>query len=207
MDATVAGRARAALRDLERVEGGIIARRDSLDKEGRSAQRRLLDVARALLDTAILQARDGRTTLGALQREYPGAALLREYEAQRLLADGEPLRALGLFDGLLRAQRRNVPLLRGRARALDALRREPDATDAWQRLLDGYPTDVEAFEALWHRHQRASTMGELHKTVMRLRLLHPADTVLLGREVRVLQQMGLADSAVAVVRRFTGGGA
>jgi tetratricopeptide (TPR) repeat protein len=165
----------------------------------------MLVATRAALDTAVLVAPDGRRTLAVLQREYPGAAILREYEAWRLLADGDPREALVRFDGLLRASRRDAALLRGRARALDALGREPDATVAWERVLDGDPDDAQAFEALWRRHQAAASLKALHRTIARLRLLHPADTTLLGREVRVLQALGLADSAAAVVRRFAEG--
>jgi len=205
-DTSVATRAREALRALELVETGLAVKRDSTDITRRSEQRRLLDAARAVLDTAILRVPEGRATLAVLQREYPGAALLREYEAWRLLADGNPLEALGRFEGLLRAQRRSTPLLRGRAHALDALHREPDATDAWRRVLDGAPGDGDAFDALWGRHTAAGTLAELHRTVIRLRLLHPSDTTLLGREVRVLQALGLPDSAAAIVQRFQGDG-
>ena len=204
-DTTAAGRARQALRDLERVEMGIAARRDTTDVGRRSEQQRRLVATRLALDTAILERPDGRRTLAMLQREYPGAAILREYEAWRLLADREPGEALVRFDGLLRASRRDVSLLRGRARALEALRREPDATEAWHRVLDAEPAGMEAFDALWRRNQAAGSLADFHRTIARLRLLHPADTTLLGREVRVLQGMGLRDSAAAIVRRFTGG--
>lgn len=204
-DTTAAGRARQALRELERVETGLAARGDTTDVGRRSEQQRRLVATRLALDTAILVMPDGRRTLGVLQREYPGAAILREYEAWRLLADGEPDEALVRFDGLLRASRRNLALLRGRARALEALHREPAATDAWARLIDAQPSSTEAFDALWRRHQVTGSLATLHRTIARLRLLHPADTVLLGREVRVLQALGLPDSAAAVVRRFTGG--
>ena len=205
VDTTAPARARLALRDLERLETGLAVRRDTTDLGRRAEQRRLLAAARVALDSAVLVAPDGRRTLATLQRAYPGAALLREYEAWRLLADGDPREALVRFDGLLRASRRDPSLLRGRARALDALHREPDATVAWERVLDGDPDDAQAFDALWRRHAAAASLGALHRTIARLRLLHPADTVLLGREVRVLQAMGLADSAAAVVRRFTEG--
>jgi hypothetical protein len=204
-DTTAAGRARQALRELERLETGLAARRDTTDVGRRSEQKRLLVATRLALDTAILVATNGRITLAILQREYPGAAILREYEAWRLLADGEPNEALVRFDGLLRASRRDVSLLRGRASALEALHREPDATAAWERLMDAQPGSAEAFDALWRRHEAAGTLGTLHRTIARLRLMHPADTVLLGREVRVLQGLGLPDSAAAVVRRFTVG--
>lgn len=204
-DTTAAGRARQALRELERVESGLASRRDTTDLGRRSEQQRRLVATRLALDTAILVQPDGRRTLGILQREYPGAAILREYEAWRLLADQDPGEALVRFDGLLRASRRDVSLLRGRARALEALQREPDATEAWERLMDAQPASAEAFDALWRRHQAAGSLGTFHRTIARLRLLHPADTVLLGREVRVLQGLGLPDSAAAVVRRFMGG--
>lgn len=204
-DTTAAGRARQALRDLERVETGLAARRDTTDLGRRSEQQRRLVATRLTLDTAILVAPDGRRTLAILQREYPGAAILREYEAWRLLADHQPDEALVRFDGLLRASRRDVSLLRGRARALEALGREPEATEAWERVMDTDPTSAEAFDALWRRHQAVASLGTLHRTIARLRLLHPYDTVLLSREVRVLQGLGLPDSAAAIVRRFTGG--
>ena len=204
-DTTAAARARHVLRELERLEQGLAARRDTTDLGRRTEQKRRLVATRLALDTAVLAAPDGRITIAVLQREYPGAAILREYEAWRLLLDGEPAEALVRFDGLLRASRRESALLRGRARALEALQREPDATMAWERLLDADPSSAEAFEALWRRHQVASSLGTFHHSIQRLRLLHPGDTVLLAREVRVLQGLGLPDSAAAIVRRFTGG--
>ncbi len=205
-DTTVADRARRLLRALELVETGLAVRRDTTDIGARSRQKALLDSVRAVLDTAIVRSPDGARTLAVLQREYPGGALLLEFEGRRLLADGRPAEALARFEGLLRAQRRNVPLLRGRARALDALGREPDATVAWERVLDAYPIDDEAFDALFARHRRAGTVAAFHASIVRLRLLYPNDDVLLGREVRVLQALGLPDSAAAVARRFQGGG-
>jgi Flp pilus assembly protein TadD len=204
-DTTAAMRARQALRELERLETGLAIRRDTTDLGRRAAQSRMLATVRATLDTAVLAAPDGGRTLATLQREYPGAAILREYEGWRLLADGEPGEALVRFDGLLRASRRDAALLRGRARALDALRREPDATAAWERVLDAQPASADAFDALWRRHQAASSLRVLHHRIARLRLLHPSDTTLVGREVRLLQALGLPDSAAAVARRFTEG--
>lgn len=205
-DTTVAGRARGALRRLEVLETSLAVRSDTTDLAARARQRELLLAARAVLDTAIVRAPDGRRTLAALQREYPGAAILREYEGLRLLADGDPAGALRLFEGLLRAQRRNVPLLRGRARALDALGRAAEAEVAWGRVLDASPADEDAFEVLFARHARAGTLPAFHRTVQRLRLLEPDDPVILGREVRLLQAMGLPDSAAAVAQRFQRGG-
>lgn len=204
-DTTTEQRLRRTLRALERLESGIAARNDSAGNARRSEQRRLLELARAQLDTVALHGADGGPALARLMREFPGGALLREYDAWRRLADGRPAEALARFDALLRASRRNPALLRGRARALDALRRRDEAVLAWERLLDAVPSDEEAFGALWRHHEEARALPSLHPIVARLRLLWPADTVLLGREVRLLQAMGLHDSAAAVVQRFTGG--
>ena len=190
---------------MEAIETGIAARRDSTGNALRDEQQRLLSAARTVLDTVVLQAADGAATLTALQREFPGAALLREYEGWRFLADHEPARALERFDALLRASRRSSSMLRGRARALEALDRQDEATLAWQRVLDAAPADVEAFDHLMTRHQAAGTLGDFQQSIARLRLMHPRDTMLLGREVRVLQQLGLPDSAAALVQRFMGG--
>lgn len=204
-DTTTALRLRRTMRALEQLESGIAARNDSGANARRTEQRRLLDLARAQLDTVVMHGADGGAALARLMREFPGGALLREYDAWRRLADGRPAEALARFDALLRASRRNPTLLRGRARALDALRRRDEAVLAWERLLDAVPSDEEAFGALWRHHEESRALPSLHPIIGRLRLLWPADTVLLGREVRLLQAMGLHDSAAAVVRRFTGG--
>lgn len=198
-------RLRRTLRALERVEIGIATSSDSSSTGPRAEQQRLIVAARALLDTVVLRAPDGRAALAGLEREFPGGALLREYAAWRLLADGQPADALARFDALLRASRRNLGLLRGRARALDALHQDAEAGLAWARVFTENPHDDEAFEELWRRHEAARSLAQLARDVARMRVLYPADTVLLGREVRLLQALGLPDSAAAVARRFHGG--
>ena len=204
--ATAELRALHALRDLETLELGLAARRDTGNVKAQVEQQRLLGVTRAILDTAILQRPDGRRTLTALRRQYPGASLLAEYDGWRLLADADPTAGLAVFDALLRRERRSMSLLRGRARALDALHRTDDATAAWQRILDNDPSDADAFNALRRIHEADHTLPVFRATIARLRLLHPADTVLVGREVQLLQQLGQPDSAAAVAQKFAGGG-
>jgi len=140
----------------------------------------------------------GRTEIQRLAVEFPSADLVRRAEIRAAFVADEPDEVLALADRMRISVPRDTQLLRWRAEAYEALGRQAEALQARQARWELAPEDGEAWRALVRAHERAGSLERLRESVARLRLLHPASTVVREQEMEILHRLGRYDEAARV---------
>ena len=166
---------------IERLEALPLSRASALQ---RSTAKRQLG---ALLDTVVLHRRWGAVELATMQRRYPGALLLIEYDARLATQQHRFADAIAARERILRETPADTAQQRAYAEVLERAGRLADARTAYLRWFEAAPEVDAPFRALLRLQP---DYQDLLERVRRMRIALPDSKMLAGHETELLYKTG-----------------